>query len=132
MTHRFLIPSEGLQELATSERCFITELLNHPSRPDISLARARVAPGVTTQRHALDVEETYVIEAGGGVMEVGGDRFRVAPGDSILIPEGTPQRIENDDAVDLVFLCLCRPRFRAEGYVALEDAVGKPLEQHSE
>ena len=124
MTHPFLTPGGDLQEFATSERCFITELLNHPSRPDVSLARARVAPGVATQLHALDVEETYVIEAGGGVMDVGSDRFRVVPGDSILIPKGVSQRIENDGATDLIFLCLCQPRFRAEGYADLENSVG--------
>ena len=45
MIHPFLAPSGGLREFATSERCFITELLNHPTRPDVSLARARVTPG---------------------------------------------------------------------------------------
>ncbi len=130
MTHPFLTPSGDLQEFPTSERCFITEFLNHPSRPDVSLARARVEPGVVTELHALDVEETYVIEAGGGMMEVGGDRFHVGPGDSVRIPEGTPQRIENDGVTDLVFLCLCRPRFRADGYISLEaphtDEAGSP------
>lgn len=124
MTHPFLASGGNLQEFATSERCFITELLNHPSRPDVSLARARVAPGVATQLHALDVEETYVIEAGSGVMEVGGDRFRVVPGDSVRIPERISQRIENDGTADLIFLCLCQPRFRAEGYVDLENVAG--------
>lgn len=126
MTHPFLIPSGGLREFATSERCHITELLNHPTRPDVSLARARVTPGVVTELHALDVEETYVIEKGSGMMEVGGDRFRVGPGDSVRIPQGVSQRIENDGDADLVFLCLCRPRFRPEGYVSLEASVGAP------
>ncbi len=120
MTHPFLTPGKQLEEFATPERCFITELLNQPSQPNASLARARVEPGITTQLHALDVEETYVIEAGNGIMEVDGERFRVGPGDSVLIPERIPQRIENDGAEDLVFLCLCRPRFRPEGYVNLE------------
>lgn len=120
MTHPFLVPSTGLKEFATAERCFITELLGHSSQPDVSLARARVLPGVTTQLHALDVEEIYVIETGSGVMEINGDRFRVGPGDSVLIHSGTPQRIENDGTDDLVFLCLCRPRFHPEGYVNLE------------
>ena len=128
MPHRFPTPRGNLQEFATSERCFITELLNHQSRPEVSLARARVAPGVVTQLHALDVEETYVIEAGGGVMDVGGDRFRVVPGDSVLIPKGMSQRIENDGPDDLVFLCLCQPRFRAEGYIDLENAADGPPE----
>ncbi len=128
MTHPSLMPSTGLKEFATAERCFITELLGHPSQPGVSLARARVLPGVTTQLHALDVEEIYVIETGSGVMEVNGDRFRVVPGDSVLIPQGMPQRIENDGTDDLVFLCLCRPRFRPEGYVNLEapNAEGTP------
>lgn len=120
MNHPFLMLGTGLREYATDERCFITELLGHPSQPDVSLARARVLPGVTTQLHALDVEEIYVIETGSGVMEVNGDRFRVAPGDSVLIPVGMPQRIENDGTGDLVFLCLCRPRFHPEGYTNLE------------
>lgn len=127
MTHPFHLAGGGLREFATSERCFITELLNHPTRPELSLARARVTPGVTTELHALDVEETYVIEAGSGVMEVGGEHFRVGPGDSVRIPEGTPQRIENDGSVDLVFLCLCRPRFRPEGYASLEVSITHPL-----
>lgn len=122
MTHPFLMPSSGLSEFATSERCFITELLGHPSQPDVSLARARVLPGVTTQLHALDVEEIYVIEAGSGLMEVNGDRFPVVPGDSVLIPAGISQRITNDGTTDLVFLCLCRPRFQPEGYVNLESS----------
>ena len=126
MTHPFLIPSGGLREFATSERCHITELLNHPTQPDVSLARARVTPGVVTELHALDVEETYVIEMGSGMMEVDGGRFRVDPGDSVRIPQGVPQRIENDGTVDLVFLCVCRPRFRPEGYVGLEDSADEP------
>ncbi|WP_051228290.1 cupin domain-containing protein [Pleomorphomonas oryzae] len=126
MTHPFLIPSGGLREFPTSERCFITELLNDPSRPDVSLARARVAPGMVTQLHALDVEETYLIEVGSGMMEVDGHRFRVGPGDGVRIPKGTSQRIENDGGTDLVFLCLCQPHFRAEGYINLEPSAGEP------
>ena len=126
MVHPLLIPSTGLKEFATSERCFITELLNDPSLPDVSLARARVTPGVVTELHALDVDETYVIEMGTGMMEVGGDRFRVNPGDSVRIPKQTPQRIENDGLTDLVFLCLCRPSFHADGYVSLESTGDRP------
>ncbi len=126
MSHPFLTPGGDLREFGTSERCFITELLNHPTRPDVSLARARVTPGVVTELHALDVEETYVIEMGSGMMEVGGNRFRVSPGDSVRIPRGMAQRIENDGAADLVFLCLCHPRFRPEGYASLEASVNEP------
>ncbi len=121
MTHRLLLPGQGLPEFFTRERCFISELLNHSSRPEMSLARARVEPGIVTELHALDVEETYIIETGRGMMELDGERFPVVAGDSVLIPAGTPQRIENIGTADLVFLCLCRPRFQPEGYTGLED-----------
>lgn len=117
-----LLRADPPAEVATGERCFITELLNRPEVPDVSLARARVEPGTTTQLHALAVREIYVITAGTGLMEGGdGRRFAVGPGDCVDIPAGTAQRITNTGAGDLVFLCLCRPRFEAAGYTALGD-----------
>lgn len=120
MTDSPLIHARERTEFRTAERCFITELLNDPSLPGASLARARVEPGVTTALHRLDVEEVYVIESGDGLMEVGGERFAVTAGDSVRIGAGVSQRIANAGPGDLVFLCLCRPRFRPEGYVDLE------------
>ena len=62
-------------EVATDERCWITELLNEDDRlTDVSVARTRVEPGVTTQLHALTVLEWYVIESGTGRMRVGDRR----------------------------------------------------------
>lgn len=108
-------------EFDTAERCSITELMNDAGVPDVSLARARVAPGVTTQLHALDVREVYVVMAGTGRVDDGsGIGFDVGPGDCVDIPAGTPQRITNTGSGDLVFLCVCAPRFRAEGYRNLE------------
>ena len=104
----------------TRERCVITELLNAPEHPGASLAEARVGPGVITELHALDVDETYVITAGEGRMELGPDAFDVRAGDAVAIPAGTPQRIRNTGAGELVFLCLCLPRFRPDGYRPLE------------
>jgi len=40
-------------EFYISERCYIMELSNSPDDPDVSIARARVEPGVTTGRHRL-------------------------------------------------------------------------------
>ena len=49
----WLLPGPFPPEFATDERCLITELLNDPACPEVSLALARVAPGVTTRLHAL-------------------------------------------------------------------------------
>jgi hypothetical protein len=42
-----------MSEYYTEERCYITELSNTPNDPDVSIARARVLPGVTTRWHRL-------------------------------------------------------------------------------
>ena len=107
-------------EHMTRERCFIAEIWNDESDPAVSVARARVAPGVTTELHSLDVDERYVIAAGRGVVEVGDLTRTVEPGDVVVIPAGVPQRITNEGGEDLVFYCVCSPRFRRHGYRPLE------------
>lgn len=109
------------REVWTAERCYITELLNDAATPEVSLARCRVEPGVTTQWHRLSVAEWYVLEEGSGRMELGGAAPRhVGPGDVVAIPAGTAQRITNIGAADLVFQCVCLPRFTPSCYEALE------------
>lgn len=108
-------------EAWTEERCWIAELLNDVRFAEVSVARCRVEPGVTTALHALSVREWYVIESGVGRMRLGDDEaFRVRAGDTVAIAAGCPQQIANIGADDLLFLCVCVPRFTPESYVALE------------
>jgi mannose-6-phosphate isomerase-like protein (cupin superfamily) len=111
-------------EFATPERCAIVEVSNSDDDPHVSIARARVAPGVTTRWHRLhETAERYVICAGSGSMELDGEPPRaVGPGDVVLIPPGCAQRIANVGTVDLVFLAVCTPRFRAEAYEDIDAA----------
>lgn len=109
------------KEFWTAERCFITELLNTTSQPEVSLARTRVEPGVTTQLHQLSVCEWYVIESGSGLMRVGDERpFAVGPGDTVTVPKHAPQQITNSGNEDLCFLCICTPKFSQDCYTSLE------------
>lgn len=108
------------EETWIDEGCYIRELLNDPRNPDHSLAECRVEPGVTTQWHRLSVAEWYIIRDGSGLMQLGDDPpFRVRAGDSVAIPAALPQRITNDGAQSLCFLCLCQPRFTPDCYAAL-------------
>jgi mannose-6-phosphate isomerase-like protein (cupin superfamily) len=115
-------PSPDSQGVWTEERCFILETWNHPSDPGVSLARARVPPGVTTAKHRLAVDERYLVEKGRGRVEVDGIETEVRPGDVVLVPRDTTQRIRNSGDEDLVFLCLCTPRFEPRHY---EDREGE-------
>ena len=108
-------------EFLTRERVYITEQLNDPAVPGVSLAWARVKPGVTTELHKLGVAEWYVIDSGVGMMEVGNaEPFQVCPGDSVEIPAGISQRITNPGREDIVLQCICIPRFTPASYTALE------------
>ena len=108
------------REFFTPELCAITELSNSAKDPELSIARARVAAGVTTRWHRLkDTTERYIILEGRGRMEVGDLQAQeVGPGDVVLIPPLCRQRITNLGDSDLVFLALCTPRFRPEVYEA--------------
>lgn len=113
---------DNLQEVLTGERCHILEILNDPALPDLSLARARVEPGISTALHALEAtDEVYYILEGIGSMETGDLPPReVRKGDAVFIPEGTAQRITNIGQDQLLILCICRPRFRQDYYRDLE------------
>ena len=111
-------------EFYTEERCFITELSNIAGDPDVSIARARVEPGVTTRWHRLDeTAERYVMLSGEGLVEVADlPPTKVLPGDVVLIPPFARQRITNTGKEQLIFLAICSPRFQPEVYEDIEDA----------
>ncbi|MEJ2586085.1 MAG: cupin domain-containing protein [Deltaproteobacteria bacterium] len=118
-----VIPFDAGKEYYISEGCYLIELCNTPDDPDVSIARARVRPGVTTRRHRLSgTIERYVILEGRGRVSLGDHAARdVGPGDVVLIPALCSQRITNTGRKDLIFLAICTPRFVVQAYEDLED-----------
>jgi mannose-6-phosphate isomerase-like protein (cupin superfamily) len=114
-------PFRPADEFYLDEGCYIVELHNTDADAACSIARARVEPGVTTELHCLrDIVERYVIVSGRGVVEVDGQPpVAVAAMDVVIIPANRSQRISNTGDSDLVFLCICTPRFAAEKYIQL-------------
>jgi len=117
-----ILPFDPSAEFATEERCAIIELSNGAHDPEVSIAQARVAPGVVTAWHRLrGTTERYVVLAGSGVVEVGDSPpCPVGPGDVVLIPPMCRQRIANTGNGDLLFLAICSPRFVPQAYESLE------------
>jgi mannose-6-phosphate isomerase-like protein (cupin superfamily) len=105
-------------EFPIDEGCFITELSNSKQDADLSIARARVPVGVTTEWHHLrDTVERYLILQGKGCVEIGDlPATEVGPDDVVLIPANCRQRIANTGDNDLLFLVFCTPRFRPACY----------------
>ena len=113
--------TERRAEFWTRERCFSTELMNSAEQPEVSLARARVEPGVTTELHSLSVSEWYILEAGEGLISVAdADPFVVRPGDVVAVEKHAAQQITSTGKSDLIFLCVCVPRFSPECYTSHE------------
>lgn len=109
-------------EFLTTERCYISEIWNSSEDESVSIVRAKVLPGVTTALHYLeDVDERYLIINGKGRVEVGDlPQTEVGPGDLVVIPAGISQRITNVGEDDLVFYCICSPRFNPDCYHDIE------------
>lgn len=116
-------PLDLSSEYRIDEGCYITEVSNSDADPELSIARARVPPGVTTRWHRLNgTAERYVITSGSGRVEVGDlAPWEVRAGDVVLIPPGVRQRIANTGPDDLIFLALCTPRFRAASYEDVDE-----------
>jgi mannose-6-phosphate isomerase-like protein (cupin superfamily) len=101
-----------------SEGCYITELSNTEADAQLSIAQARITPGVTTAWHKLvETTERYCIVSGTGLVEVGEcPATQVTSGDVVIISPMERQRITNIGEDDLVFLAICTPRFKPENY----------------
>jgi mannose-6-phosphate isomerase-like protein (cupin superfamily) len=114
--------SSTIQELETEEGCYIAEIANDSGDKLVSIARARVRPGVTTAWHKLNgVTERYIIVSGHGSVEIGDQgSLDICEGDVVRIPANTPQRIQNPEKLDLIFYCICSPPFQKDCYVCLE------------
>ncbi len=112
-------PFKPETEFLADEGCYIVELLNSENDAACSIARARVRSGVTTELHYLEgTIERYVILEGEGRVDVAGEPPTIVhPLDIVVIPAGATQRIANTGATDLVFLCICTPRFESKYYV---------------
>ena len=112
------------KEFYTAEKCYINELSNTPDDPAVSIARARVMPGVTTRWHRLKgTSERYLIISGRGVVEIGEKSPQnVTAGDIVFIPPMCRQRITNTGTDDLFFLAICTPRFTQDVYEDIDDA----------
>jgi mannose-6-phosphate isomerase-like protein (cupin superfamily) len=105
-------------EHLTAEGVRILESWNLPLDPAASIARARLLPGEATQWHYLEgTIERYLVVTGTGQVEVGDDAPQaVGPGDVVFIPAGIAQRIVCTGADELVFYCVCTPRFEERNY----------------
>ena len=85
-----------------------------------SLAEFTLEVGKKSCPHKLKSSEVYFILEGKGVLHVNDEIFEMAKGDSAYIPPMSRQFIENSGEVDLRFLCIVDPAWKAEDEIILQ------------
>ena len=114
--------ADSIEEYFSEEGCFIQEVSNSNKDAHLSIAKATVKPGEKTEPHRLiNITERYVVISGKGTMNIEENSFKVEPGDVVLIPPGAIQSIHNNEDFDLIFYCICTPRFVQSSYERVND-----------
>ena len=113
----FIKDLQNCKEFIAGDNTVLRELL-HPNKEDLklrySLAHAIVKPGQTSQPHKLKTSEVYYILEGEGIMHIDEETAEVRSGQAIYIPPKAKQYIKNTGNIDLRFLCIVDPAWRAE------------------
>jgi mannose-6-phosphate isomerase-like protein (cupin superfamily) len=108
---------ERAEPVVTKDGSEIRELAGIPTGNSVqqSLAEATVPPGAETEEHYHGVtEEIYFFTSGTGVMKLGDEETTVSPGDTVVIPPGTPHKLTNTGTEPLKLLCCCAPPYTHE------------------
>lgn len=95
----------------------LREILHPGKQPlDIrySLAHAILGPSQKSIPHVLKHAEVYHILCGNGMMHIDSETQEVGTSDTIYIPPGHIQFIENTAREDLTFLCIVDPAWEPE------------------
>jgi len=81
---------------------------------DFSIAHAILKPNESSLPHRMksSVEIYYILE-GKGMMHIENESAEVGPDQTIYIPHGSEQWIENIGVSDLKFLCMVYPSWNA-------------------
>ncbi len=112
-----------LPDVQAADYTELREIL-HPERDDValrySLALAAVGPGEQSLPHKLATTEVYYILSGTGTMHIEEEIEPVHPGQTIYIPPGKVQWIENVGRIPLAFLCIVDPAWREEDEEVVE------------
>jgi mannose-6-phosphate isomerase-like protein (cupin superfamily) len=112
--HRF----DDCKEIVAGDDTVLRELLSGGKDGlaiPYGIAHARLALGKVSTPHRLkETTEIYYIVNGNGVMHIDSESEAVGKKDSIVIPAGSVQFLENTGDEEIEFLCITSPPWRAE------------------
>ena len=85
-----------------------------------SLAQFTLGPGKKSKLHQMSSSEIYYILEGTGNLTINEDTHSLEKNDSAFVPPNSKQFIENSGDVDLKFLCIVEPAWKADDETILE------------
>jgi mannose-6-phosphate isomerase-like protein (cupin superfamily) len=117
-----VIRTEELEPIVPPDGSEVREIARPPDTArNQSLAEARIPPGGETTEHLHRAsEEIYHFVSGEGRMRLGDEEGMVRPGETVVIPPGTPHKLWNAGREPLVLLCCSSPPYYDEDTVLTE------------
>jgi len=113
----FIKDLKDCEEFIAGDNTLLRQLL-HPDKADLdihySLAHAVLHSSKASQPHRLKTSEVYYVLKGEGIMHINEESATVRSGQVIYIPPHAKQFIQNTGKLDLKFLCIVDPAWRAE------------------
>jgi len=85
-----------------------------------SIAQFTLESGKKSKLHKMSSSEIYYILEGRGDLKVNNDTFQLEKDDSVYVPPNSKQIIENTGSINLRFLCIVEPAWKADNEVLLE------------
>lgn len=109
---------ESTPQFVAGDKTLLREVL-HPKNEDIdlpySIAHAIIKKGERSIPHILQKStEVYLFLEGTGRAWIDGKSTDVQAGDTLLMPVGVEQYVENIGTSDLTFFCIVSPPWTAE------------------
>jgi len=85
-----------------------------------SIAQFTLGPGKKSKLHKISSSEIYYILEGSGKLKIDEETHQLEKDDSAYVPPNSKQFIENTGSIDLKFLCIVEPAWKAENEILLE------------
>ena len=85
-----------------------------------SIARFTLEPGKKSKLHKISSSEIYYILEGSGMLNINEETYQLEKDDSVYVPPNSKQCIENTGSINLRFLCIVEPAWKADNEILLE------------
>ncbi len=85
-----------------------------------SIAQFTLSPGKKSKLHKMSSSEIYYVLEGSGDLKIDEHIHHIEKDDSVYVPANSKQFIENTGSINLKFLCIVEPAWKAEDEILLE------------